>query len=81
MPSRFVDTNGLRPARSMTYENRRRQEINRQIEQALDESDVLLASIPAKQKKTKTKTEIEIETDVKSSTDATLTVNRTEDLI
>lgn len=45
MPSRFVDTNGLRPARSMTYENRRRQEINRQIEQALDESDVLLASI------------------------------------
>lgn len=36
---------------------------------------------PAKQKKTKTKTEIEIETDVKSSTDATLTVNRTEDLI
>lgn len=78
MPSRFVDTNGLRPARSMTYENRRRQEINRQIEQALDESDVLLASIetfhlPGKHN--------QATHGVKSSTDATLTVNRTEDLI
>lgn len=45
MISRFVDRDGLRPARSVAYENQRQREIDARIDNALNEDDVLLASI------------------------------------